>query len=100
MSDATQAGTIACNGAVSVSPSNPMRKRIFISITNISSDSSTVYVLPSDNQTVASGAGIPLLVNQNVTDSTQSGYECWQGNYQVFGTTASSSVVVVERGEG
>jgi len=97
--DETNAGQIACNGAVSVSPMNPMRRRIFISITNTSSDNSIVYVLPSNNQTAASTVGVPLLVNQNLTDSTQAGYDCWQGNYQVFGTTANSSVIVVERGQ-
>lgn len=97
--DETNGGVVACNGAVSVSPMNPMRRRVFISITNVSSDSSTVYVLPSNNQTASATAGIPLLVNQNMTDSTQAGYDCWQGNYQVFGTTANSSVMVVERGQ-
>lgn len=69
--------------------------RKVINIRNISTDAAAVItVVFGFNQAVASN-GIVLNQNEAVTDSTESGYECYQGMVTAIVTGAASGTVAV-----
>jgi hypothetical protein len=56
-----------------------------------------VITLNFGNSVATAGNGIVLQPNQNVADSSDEGYECWQGTVNGIASAAGGTLAVFER---
>jgi len=71
-------------------------KRIVYSVRNTSGDGSVITVKQGFGLAVAS-SGIVLKDGEGYTDSSESGYECYQGSVSAISTTSTGKLSIMER---
>lgn len=80
---------------ISSEPTGELERTMLI-ITNTDTANSATVAMTSDSAATAS-AGIILGPGASYTESTDSGFTCWDGAIQAIGNTAGLNLAIVER---
>lgn len=79
-------------------PRNAINPRKVITIRNTSPNGADVITINLGYEgSVVAGAGIVLQQNEGFTDSSEAGYECWQGTIRAVCATANGVLSIFER---
>lgn len=73
------------------------KPRKVLTIRNTSPNATDIITVTMANTRSANNAGIVLRQFESFTDSTDSGYECWQGPVNAICATATGQISVFER---
>jgi len=95
----TRNATVAV-GATSVSIAearSEQNKRKVLHIKNVSTDTSIVVTVNFGFGIAAVNTGVVLNAGEAVTDTSESGYECYQGMVMAIASAAGGSVAIFER---
>jgi len=76
---------------------NGLLPRRVITLRNISTNAADTITVNFGNQQTTNNTGIVLRQYESVTDSSESGYECWQGTISAKCATANGTLSVFER---
>jgi len=71
--------------------------RKVICIRNISPNVADIITIHLGSETAVSENGIVLKQGESFTDSTESGYACWQGQISAICATANGQTAIFER---
>lgn len=87
----TTANTIVCFAR------NGLLPRKVVTIRNISPNATDTITVNFGEQQTQSNTGVILRQYESVTDSSEAGYECWQGTISSKCATATGVLSVFER---
>lgn len=76
---------------------NEQNKRKVIVIRNISADPADIITINFGPQAAVANAGIVLRQYESTSDSSETGYECYQGTITAICATANGSLAIMER---
>lgn len=76
---------------------NELKPRVAIVVRNTSASSADVITVNMGFNTAVAGAGIVLQQNESFTDSSETGYQCWQGVITAICATANGKLAIFER---
>ena len=76
---------------------NQQNARKNITIRNTSANAADIITLNLGYDTATSGAGIVLKQNESFTDTSETGYSCYQGVISAICDTANGKLAIYER---
>jgi sugar (pentulose or hexulose) kinase len=92
--EAIAVGTTAVSIAVNSTTDTPRKNFILRNISPNAADIITVWL---SNEAAKVNTGIVLRQFESITDATDSGYQCWQGQISAICATATGVLAVFER---
>lgn len=76
---------------------SPKRERKSIYIRNTSTESQVVTIAFDNLNAVVAGKGIVLSPGEYITESTNSGYECWNGDIKAIASASDATLAIMEQ---
>lgn len=76
---------------------SPKRERKAIYIRNTSTAAQVVTIVFDNLNAVVAGQGIILSPGEYITESTNSGYECWNGDIKAIASAADATLAIMEQ---
>ena len=76
---------------------NELKPRVAIVVRNTSSAAADIITVNLGFNQATSGAGIVLQQNESFTDSSETGYQAWQGVITAICATANGTLAIFER---
>ena len=89
--------TVGITSSVIINPRTSTNKRKIFLIRNTSDDASKIVTLHFGEGTAVAETGIVLRVNESTSDSSETGYECWQGAITAISAVAGAQLSIFER---